>query len=271
MYLADKCTFRYMAVTFGPSSYPTKVFIFSSAWLCQQSSYNRNSSVVRRPSVCGIDYLWSYCIDFFQISVVASPLGHMPRGPYAQRKMKKKSFFDFFMNIFIFVNMGPYWSPNFKTLLLPQITFDWLLVTQTTPKLRRNYLIRKKITLVLKITYKKLVLKYQDNARFPSLCLTSENAFYLCLTMSAEFMKSKFVRRLSSVRVAIISEPNARISFKFWLLLPLSHTLGRVLNFWKKNLYLIFYEYFSFSLTGDRIGAQISKNATPPTNRSLKL
>ena len=29
-----------------------------------------------------------------------------------------------------------------------------------------------------------------------------------------------------SVHVAIISEPNARISFKFWLLLPLGHTLG---------------------------------------------
>ncbi len=28
----------------------------------------------------------------------------------------------------------------------------------------------------------------------------------------------------SSIRVAIISEPNAWVSFKFWLLLPLSHT-----------------------------------------------
>ncbi len=35
----------------------------------------------------------------------------------------------------------------------------------------------------------------------------------------------------SVVRVAIISEPNARISFKFWLLLPLRHTLGCFLNF----------------------------------------
>ncbi len=34
-----------------------------------------------------------------------------------------------------------------------------------------------------------------------------------------------------SVCVAIISEPNAQISFKFWLLLPLSHTLGCFLNF----------------------------------------
>ena len=40
-----------------------------------------------------------------------------------------------------------------------------------------NYLIRKKFTLVLKTTYKKLYLKYQDHARFPLLCLASENAF----------------------------------------------------------------------------------------------
>ena len=58
--------------------------------------------------------------------------------------------------------------------------------------------------------------------------------------MSAELMKSKFVRGPQSVRVSIISVPNARISFKFWLLLALGHTLGRFLNFWKKKP---FYEY----------------------------
>ncbi len=60
---------------------------FSSAWLCQQSSWNQNSSVVhlspvppsvRRPSVCDIDYLWGYCMDFFQILVVASPETYSP-------------------------------------------------------------------------------------------------------------------------------------------------------------------------------------------------
>ncbi len=70
--------------------------LISSAWLCQQSSWNRNSSVVRRSSsalrpssVCGIDYLWSYCMDFFQILVVASP------GPYLQMffSFLKKNFF----------------------------------------------------------------------------------------------------------------------------------------------------------------------------------
>ncbi len=30
-------------------------------------------SCVIRPSVCGIGYLWTYCMDFFQLLVVASP------------------------------------------------------------------------------------------------------------------------------------------------------------------------------------------------------
>ncbi len=88
--------------------------------------------------------------------------------------------------------------------------------------------------------------------------------FYLCLTMSPELMKSKFFLRLSSVVhhlssvhpsvwVAIISEPNAQISFKFWLLLPLGHTLGHFFSFWN-FLLLIFYEYFSSSLAWDPMG-----------------
>ncbi len=40
-----------------------------------------------------------------------------------------------------------------------------------------NHHIGKKSKLVLKTTFKKFLLKYQDNARFPSLCLASENGF----------------------------------------------------------------------------------------------
>ncbi len=63
-----------------------------------KSKFVRPSSVVRRPSVCGIDYLWSYCMDFFQILVVASP------GPYGQKFFHfwEKNFFEFFTNIFRF-------------------------------------------------------------------------------------------------------------------------------------------------------------------------
>ncbi len=75
--------------------------------------------VVRRPSVrrpCR-NYLWTECTDFFQILVVASP------GPYAGTffEFKKKTFSDFLRFFFLFLNMGPYGSENFKTLLLLQI------------------------------------------------------------------------------------------------------------------------------------------------------
>ncbi len=94
--------------------------VFSSAWLYQQSSWNLTSSVVRRPSsVCGIDYLRSYCMDLFQIQLWR-PMGYMPR-----RFFFIILFFFYFLRIFfVFVNMGTYGSQNFKTLLLPQITFE---------------------------------------------------------------------------------------------------------------------------------------------------
>ncbi len=78
-----------------------------------KSKFVRRPSVVR-PSVCGIDCLWTLCTDFFQILVVASP------GPYAQTFFHfwKKKILNFLRIIFIFVNMGPYGSENFKTLLL---------------------------------------------------------------------------------------------------------------------------------------------------------
>ncbi len=82
--------------------------------------------------------------------------------------------------------------------------------------------------------------------------------------MSAELMKSKFVRcpsvRPSSVCVAVISEPNPRISFKFHLWLLLDYSQNQFFLFLKKTFFfLIFYEYFSFSLTWDPMGAKISK------------
>ncbi len=38
--------------------------------------------------------------------------------------------YDFSRIVFIFVNMGPYGSKSFKTLLFPQITFEFF---QTSP------------------------------------------------------------------------------------------------------------------------------------------
>ena len=58
---------------------------------------------------------------------------------------------------------------------------------------------------------------------------------------------SKVSNSCPSVRIAIISEPNVRISFKFWLLLSLCHTLG------------CFKFFLIFSLTWDPMGGKISK------------
>ncbi len=99
-----------------------------------------------------------------------------------------------------------------------------------------------------------------------------------CITLSLIFIsvwpcqQSSWNCNLSvvcpSVRVAIISEPNSRISFKFWLLVLLGHTLGRFFNFWKEKKNGICFEYFS--LTRDLMGVKTSKRY-PPTKRSRKF
>ncbi len=87
------------------------------------------------------------------------------------------------------------------------------------------------------------------------------NSFLALLDYFSRAHESKFVRRPSCVRAAIISEPNPRISIKFWLFLPLSHTLGLLFYVFFLIFNLIFglYEYFSFSLTWDHMGTKISK------------
>ncbi len=100
---------------------PTKVLkkkiifgFFSSAWLCQQSYCH--GAGVRRPSVVRkLRFLWNRCMDPDQILWVA------PFPPYLQTiffLFLKFSIFKFLRIFFVFVNMGPYGSKNFKTLLL---------------------------------------------------------------------------------------------------------------------------------------------------------
>ncbi len=155
--------------------------IFSSAWLCQQSSWNRNSSVVRpsvRPSVrlwhrlslklfhgflsnfsCG--FSWATCPEVFfifekknsMICFILSLTWGTTGAKISKRYFSLKSllilsnfFWKFFSVVltkvlfwifeildfwffrifffFVFVNMGPHESQNFKTLLLPQISFE---------------------------------------------------------------------------------------------------------------------------------------------------
>ena len=71
--------------------------------------------------------------------------------------------------------------------------------------------------------------------------------------------------RPSSVYDTIISVLNTWFSFKFWLFLPLGHTLGRFLNY--------FLRICSFSLTWDPMGAKISKGYScyKPQAKCFKL
>ncbi len=68
-----------------------------------KSKFVRRPFVIR-PSVCGIDYLWSYCMDFFQILILASP------GPYAQTFssfLKKKEIWIFYENFSFSLTWDP--------------------------------------------------------------------------------------------------------------------------------------------------------------------
>ncbi len=106
---------------------------FSSAWLCQQSSCNRNSSVVRHPSVrpsvrpSSVVRLWHRLSLKLLHGLLSNFSCGFPWDIIMSRlfcHFWKKFFFEFLGIFFVFVNMGPYGSQNFKTLLLPQITLE---------------------------------------------------------------------------------------------------------------------------------------------------
>ena len=86
--------------------------IFSSAWHCQQSSWNPNSSIVCPSSV----HLWHR----LALKLLHGFLSNFSFGfPFSF--LKKKLFFIFLRILFFFVNMGSNGSENFKTLLLLQM------------------------------------------------------------------------------------------------------------------------------------------------------
>ncbi len=69
-------------------------------------------------------------------------------------------------------------------------------------------------------------------------------------------MRNLSVFRPSSVRVAIMSEPNARVSLKFWLSLSLGHRLGRTYI----DCFLLFAKILFFVFVNmDPMGAIMSK------------
>ena len=66
-------------------------------------------------------------MDFFQILVVAS------HGPYSEAMFYLFFFYYFLQIFFVFINMGPYGSENFKTLLLLQIAAEIQLYLNFLP------------------------------------------------------------------------------------------------------------------------------------------
>ena len=107
------------------SKYRSKAFpnafdvIFSSAWLCQQNSWNLKLSVVCRPSF--VSHLSQNLLSRF---VSNFSCGFPCAIPQTFFDFKKNPFTNFFKICFVVVHMGPYWSQNFKMLLLPQVTFE---------------------------------------------------------------------------------------------------------------------------------------------------
>ena len=103
--------------------------LFSSAWLCQQKSWNRNLSFVVRLSV-----------SQFSLNLMRGLLSNFSCCFLWARRyffILKKCFFliSFLRIFFVFVNMGPYGSENFKTLHLLQIAVFFFLIVSTVLRL----------------------------------------------------------------------------------------------------------------------------------------
>ena len=118
-------------------------------------------------------------------------------------------------NIFVFINIGPYERHRCQ-----------------------RYSSHKSLLNCLKLLLI-FCLKYHHKVSFSIF-----SSAWLCQQSSWNRNMSVVCRpssvRRPTVRVAIISEPSAWISCKFWLLLPLSHTLAPFWNFWKQFVTNIF-------------------------------
>ncbi len=117
-YLWNYCTYLVLNLCVAFSSQYAHIIFSSPTWLCQQSSWNQNLSVVR-PSVrhpygCGIDYLWTCPMDFFQILFFGCP------GPYARMIYNK------FLK-FTIVSYGKTQNLNYLENEQPQSETEWNL------------------------------------------------------------------------------------------------------------------------------------------------
>ncbi len=146
----------------------------------QQSSWNGNSSVVHP---CR-NYLSSWCTDFFQILVVAF-LWTIRWGNCFYFCLFIYLFIYLFILriLFVFFNMGPYGSKNFKTLLLLQIAAGSF---QTSPDFFPSG--PHKITFVIVEIWKfKLSLIYSSAWLGYSMGLMASHSF--CCFPAKRFLK----------------------------------------------------------------------------------
>ncbi len=88
--------------------------VFSSAWLCQQSSWYGTLSVVRPSVVCVTNISERNAQISFEFWLRLPWLGHT----FFEFFKKNPTFSDVLRIFFVFINIGPYGSENLKTLLL---------------------------------------------------------------------------------------------------------------------------------------------------------
>ncbi len=157
-------------------------------------------------------------MDFSQILVVASP------GPYAQTFffIFRKKKFNFLQIFFVFVNMGPYGSENFKTLLLLK-------------SLLNPFIFFSEFSVLDFWNFEFLI--------FQKFCL---------FLLTWDPMGAHTSKRYSFLKSLL--NP-FKLFLKFLLSGPHKST---VLDFWNVE-FLIFQEFCSFSLTWDPMWANTSK------------
>ena len=82
----------------------------------------------------------------------------------------------------IYKNVFSKYQPNQRfpsiVLGLRETILELYFYSKNGQNLGANNRTEKKFTLVLKTTYKKVILKYQVNPLFPSMCLASKNAIF---------------------------------------------------------------------------------------------
>ncbi len=173
-------------------------------------------------------YLRIYCGDFFKFQLLLA-LGNRPTFFFFFFLI---SFFNFDERFFRFVKMGPYSSDNHKTLLLPQIAFDFFF--QTSPEFSSQWSWQKYCFGFLKI-----------ESRF----------FMIFFTLTWNPMRGKVSKRYSVLKL-LLNFSKLVLNF-----LPIGPHKRAVLDFWNFE-FTIFHEFLSSLLTWDPMGPKTS-NTTP--------